>query len=376
MTNANPADVERRFSLLVPGLLDLPVAERETALAQLGQLPALERFLARARQQPFVGSADEPAVEADHVITDHVTTDYASTMFALFGLPVSSSQDTPIAPASYLADAGQPAPAWCLRADPVHLIPDRDQLLLSGPEALFLSQAEAERLATELNTLFEEQGWRLEAVTPTRWYLHLPQDPHIHTTALSTVRGTAISDYLPSGPNGKKWHRIMNEVQMLLHGSAVNRDRQSHGQLTVSSLWFWGGGETPDFGHSQWSKVWSREPVSLGLAQFLRTPSKPWPVDATQLLSEAHSPGEHLIVYDPIAQAYESEGIEAWVRNVHSFNEQWMAPLLAALQQRDINQLSLYSGDGRLFTLSPLGLKRWWRRNKPLARYCVSRQHA
>jgi hypothetical protein len=359
MNNTNPADVDRSFSLLVPGLLGLPVAERQAAVAQLGQLPAVERFLARARQQPFTAADGEPLVGVN----------YETTLFALFGLPVIAAQDMPVAPASYLADTGQPAPAWCLRADPVHLMPDRDQLLLSGAEALVLSQAEAECLATELNTLFAEQGWRLEAVTPTRWYLHLPQDPHIHTSALPMVRGRAISDYLPSGPNGKKWHRIMNEVQMLLHSSAVNRDRQSHGQLTVSSLWFWGGGETPAFGHSQWSKLWSREPVSLGLTQFMRTPSKPLPVDAPQLLSEAHSPGEHLIVYDPIAQAYEQGGVDDWVHSVHTFNEQWMAPLLDALQQRDIVQLTLYSGDGRLFSLTPLGLKRWWRRNKPLARY-------
>jgi hypothetical protein len=359
MTQTNPAAVNRRFSLLVPGLLPLPRAERELAMAQLPPLPALERFLARARRQSFVGSDNSPPA----------VTGYDNTLFALFDLPVMSGHPAPIAAASYLADSGQPASAWCLRADPVHLIPDRDQLLLSGPEVLALSQAEAERLATELNTLFEEEGWRLEAVTPTRWYLHLPNDPQIQTTPLEAVRGRAISDYLPAGVNGKKWHRIMNEMQMLLHGSAVNRDRQSHGQLTVSSLWLWGGGKTPAFGHSQWSKLWSEEPISLGVAQLTRTPNKPLPADAGKLLQEAYSPGEHLLVYDAIIRAYEREGVEAWVQGVVAFNEQWMAPLLAALQGGEIGQLTLYSGDGRYFRLSALGLKRWWRRNKPLARY-------
>jgi hypothetical protein len=238
------------------------------------------------------------------------------------------------------------------------------------PEVLALSQAEADRLAADINVLFAEDGWRLEAATPTRWYLHLPEDPQLRTHDLSQVRSRAIGDFLPSGPNGKHWHRVMNEVQMVLHTSLVNSERQSAGQLPVSSLWFWGGGQTPVVGHARWSKLWSDEAVSLGLATLSSTPRKGLPTSAVEWLRTVVSPGEHLLVLDALQHAWQGEGVESWEQQLRIVENDWLSPLLEALRRGELAELSLCTCQGHRFTLTRGGLKRWWRRKRKLQDYC------
>jgi hypothetical protein len=255
-----------------------------------------------------------------------------------------------------------------MRADPVQLTPDRDELVLSGPEVLSLSMSEAEHLVTELNILFEEDGWRLEAKTATRWYLHLPEDPQITTSDLSQVRDKSIGGFLPAGPERKQWHRILNEVQMVLHASNVNSERQNSGQLPVNSLWFWGGGKLPEFGRSDWSQVWSSEVLSLGLAKVTRTPCLSVPKNSKAWLEQVNAPGEHLIIYEDIALQTEND-LNVWCRELQKFENEWLIPLLEALRTGDIDQLTVNPCDGRTFGLTKSRLKHWWRRRKPIQSY-------
>jgi hypothetical protein len=344
-------------TLVVPGLLNFSSEDYENYCEDNLQLNGLELFLARAKPQSVSGSGFE------------------EVLFELFN-QASIGRPYPIAPVCYLADAnvvGNNGPTgWCLRADPVQLTPDRDDLVLSGPEGLSLSMPEAKHLATELNVLFEDDGWRLEAKTATRWYLHLPEDPQITTSDLSQVRSQSIGGFLPGGPEGKQWHRIMNEVQMVLHASKVNSERQSHGQLPVSSLWFWGGGKLPEFGHSNWSQVWSDEVLSLGLAKVTRTPCFSVPENSKSWLNQVNSPGEHLIICDDYFlqnKAQQQNDTDAWCKALQKFEYEWLSPLLEALRNGDIDQLTINPCGGKIFSLTKNRLKYWWRRRKPIQSY-------
>jgi len=343
----------RRCTLVLPGLLNLPSAECESAFAETGRLPELEWFFSRAEMQDFPGAGIE------------------TVLFTLFDIAVSADSDLPVAAAGYTGDTGQPATGWCLRADPVQLIPDRDQLVLMGPETLSLSRSEADRLVSDLNTQFAQDSWHIEAVTPARWYLHQSDAPKLRTYSLAQVRGRAIGEYLPVGADGKQWHRLMNEMQMVLHVSAVNQERQAAGHPPVSSLWFWGGGKIPARPsankNSRQRQVWSNEPVSLGLAVLSGISRKDLPENATTWLSTAISPGEHLIVIDDLLRCWQNGEPEDWARQVRVLNREWILPLLKALRQNDIDELVLYACNGKKFTLSRAGPRRWWRRKKSLA---------
>lgn len=338
---------ERRCSLVLPGLLDLPATEIELAYAQVGRLPELEWFFSRAQAEDFSGM------------------DFETVIFSLFDADVFAGKDLPVATVSYAGETGETNNDWCVRADPVQLIPDRDQLVLMGPESLSLTQAEADGLVAELNEQFAEDGWRIEACTPTRWYLHQHDEPGLRTYGLAQVRGHAIGDYLPKGADGKQWHRLMNEVQMVLHTCAVNQQRVAAGQAPVSSLWFWGSGKTPEIKHGRWAFLCSDEPVSCGLAMLSNTTKNDLPENATAWLNTVVD-GENLLVMHALADNLQYGEMDNWVKQVRVIEHEWIAPLIMALRSNQICELTIYGCNGRQFTLSRSGLKRWWRRKKPM----------
>jgi hypothetical protein len=55
------------------------------------------------------------------------------------------------------------------------------------------------------------------------------------------------------------------------------------------------------------------------------------------------------------------------VQQVRELNRGWIAPLLHALRNKDINALTIHACNGQVFTLSRAALRRWWRRKKSLA---------
>lgn len=342
-------------SLVIPGLLDLPTAECKAAFAAIGRLPELELFFTRAEQS----ACGRAGLEA--------------TLFELFGVPVESHNDVPVAAASYQADSKTAVPGFCMRADPVHLMPDRDQLVLVGPESLDLSAAEAERLVHELNTFFAEDGWRIEAPTPERWYLHIAETPELRTYDLEQVRGQSINAFLPRGAHGKHWHGVMNEIQMLLHSSSVNLERQASGKLPVSSLWFWGSGELPTMDiqkDGRWSGVWTNEVLSTGLALLTGAPEHKLPDNAQDWLVRAKGPGEHLLLIDDLLLQWQQHDEAAWQQAVQSMQKEWLMPLLEALRKRTISRLTIYTTNGKSFSLTRRRLKHWWRGRRSLLKLC------
>lgn len=355
MKSISQSQSDRICTLVIPGLLGLASPDCKEIYDHVGTLVELEKFLGRAQSQ----STGCDGLE--------------NTLLNLFELERAPERDLPVAPLSYLHDAEASSPplsSYLLRADPVYLTADRDHLVLTAPELLDLSQTEADQIVAELNTFFEEDGWRFEALTPIRWYLHLTDDPQIRTYDLATVRGRAIDDFLPTGVKGKQWHRIINEIQMILHSCEVNQNRLATNQLPVSSLWFWGGGYLPEAGECEFSQLWSTEAVSSGLAQLSHTPQSGLPDSAIDWLAQADSSGEHLIVLDYLQQEWQSQGMDVWAISVRQLNQQWFAPLLEALKSKKIKQINLYDCRGRVFRLTRAGLKRWWRRKSMLEKFC------
>lgn len=343
--------IQNSCTLLVPGLLSIPGFVDESINELPLQFSDLELFLSRAK------------CKKDKAI------DFESVVFDYFDVGVPSSENLPIAPVSYLGDTGNATRGWIVRADPVHLLPNRDELILSGPDTLSLTMPEAEYLVAVLNEFFKEDDWFIEVVTPTRWYIHVPDKPEISSHNIAKVLDREVGKYLPDGPDGKRWRRAMNEVQMVLHRNDVNVQRQLENKLPVNSVWFWGEGSLPEFGHSRWSQCWSSEPISLGLAHLTRTPREKLPANGRQWLSKVNTPGEHLLVYN-LLQGHMHDDREDWNKSMNDFQVDWLNPFLKAIKEGIIDQLTIVPCNGRTYRLSSSGLKRWWCRKKPVYAYC------
>ena len=326
--------VKPRLTLAVRGLF---------APAPDAAVPALQTLLARADRGPGLDTAD-----------------FDSTLLRLFGITPEPGADPPVAALTRVADTGRVEPGWWLRADPVHLLPGLDQLLMTDNRELKLQQAEAEGLVEEILRIFGADGWRLQAPHPERWYLALDAPPAIATTPPGRLMGRSVFPHLPRGRDGKAWHAVLNELQTLLHGAAVNETREARGEWPVNSLWFWGGGALPAVNGASWARVWGHDPLTRGLARVADLPCAEPPADVADWLRQDVEPGEQLLVLEDV--------IAAEPADLERLEQDWMRPLLAALKANTLERLTLVGETGVRFVITSRQARhRWWRR--PVARY-------
>src|SRR3990172_4623918 len=161
----------KNVHLIIPDLF-LPEDIAAEVCADL-RLPVLEKLLARGAStdsdpstKPLVLSGVEGSGRTGEggYLENHLC--------ELFG--VTCAADAPIAPVSAAFD-GLAAGCW-LRADPVHLRLQRDQLLLAGVQP---GGEEGAALGASLNEHFAGQGMEFFAPHPQRWYVRLEALPRI-----------------------------------------------------------------------------------------------------------------------------------------------------------------------------------------------------
>lgn len=339
----------RTLSLLTPGLFDtLP-----TLTASSLQPSALLTLLARAQPQRAAAS------------------DSDALLLQLFGIEPARDVDAPVAALSWLgeADAGVTDGYW-LRADPVHLRADQARLLLFGPRVLDVRRDEACALAAAFNAVYDVDGWRLDTPHPQRWYLRLPDDPRMRTHALHAVIGRNIDTFLPQGVNGKRWHGVLNEVQMLFHNNPANAAREARGQLAINSVWFWGGGHLPESKPSPWTQVCSAEPFARGLAvaagAAVATASD---ITGVWAKDDSAADAEQLVVISDLQDAVLYGDANTWSAALLNLERDWFVPVLGALKSGGLDRLLLYPDDNSVYEVTRAGLRRFWRRPRALECY-------
>jgi hypothetical protein len=290
-------------------------------------------------------------------------------LFALFGLQRGGDADLPVAAVTRMLDMGIVDNDWWLRADPVHLSLDQDRLVLASAAGLDITPDETNRLVAEIMEVYAADGWLLKAPHPERWYLKPARIPDMTTTPLSQVAGKDVRAFLPRGTDGKRWHTIMNEVQILLHAAAVNSERERQGKLPINSLWFWGGGRLPRIKTTTWARVWSGEPISLALARLSATAAEEVPEGFDAWRRRADAPGRHLVVLSEACRASAPGDNAGWREAMSRLEQNWMAPLLRALKAEKLSKAILITDTGLQFTLDARQARRWWRRRQPLRQY-------
>ncbi|MEL0083280.1 MAG: hypothetical protein VW985_09620 [Gammaproteobacteria bacterium] len=125
------------------------------------------------------------------------------------------------------------------RADPVSLIPDRDQLVVFPGKMANLLMAEAEALVQVINDQFRQE-FQLEIGVPHRWYLTLVKPLEFTARPLDAVSGASAARYQAGGPDAMRLRQWLTEIEMLLHDVPVNQAREQQDQFQINSVWVWG----------------------------------------------------------------------------------------------------------------------------------------
>lgn len=340
--------------LLIPALFwpeaSLPEIYRDLPL------PALENMLARS----LCANNESHAIEA--------------WLCRAFG--VSQQNDWPVAPVSLLVDGMGSMKAeddYWLRADPVHLRIEREQIVLADSRIFRISADEADQLTGLLNRHFagNEQEIIFVPLRPDRWYLRITRMSPAKTHLLSEVANKGINEFLPFGVNSMIWRGLFNEIQMLLHEHPLNQSREERGELAINSIWFWGGGVMPKSVVCLYSQVWSNDILAKSLAQASGTDHAQLPPDAAAWYQSAAS-GDHLVVLNALHGKAQYADAYGWRESLKELEQNWFGPLWAMSKQGKINRLTLTAINANKtnnFALTRGDLRKFWRRARPLSVY-------
>ena len=326
------------LELVVPGLLGWAIEQ---------PLPALELLLARGR-----------AAQGERLALE----DWLKEQFDL-----AKGQTLPAGALSALALGVDPGDRFWLRADPVHLRADRDRLLLFPSPAFAIGMEESAQLAGALERHFAGR-FELRALRPDLWVIATAEDARLGSKAPLELVGQNVDPNLPE----KRWHALLNEIQMALYQHPVNTEREARSEPVVNSVWLWGGGRLPGGVSTDWRSVSASDPVALGLARVAGARYGAARASAEEWLDGAPGDGRHLFVLDSPRAPRALGDAEGLARALRTLEERWCAPLLAALKAGRVGMVTLHAPEAGLsFETTRGDLRCFWRRPRPLSAYAA-----
>ena len=343
---------ESTLTLFIPDLfgfqstLNNLSSEEKSSLPEI-KTPVLEKWLSRGLL--------EKATHQEDIIFSELGFDRMS--------------DKPLAALSLLAeemDLEFDESTYWLRADPVNLQPDRDTALLAGHEELALTQEESDKLVTQINEHFNDEPWQLYTFAPHRWYLRLDKPADLVTTPLNKVLGQDINPFAPQGDDADYWFKIINELQMLIHGSIVNFERESRNMWTANSIWLWGGGCLPAANvNSSYDKIVTNNRVFSGIGHHCGLDvialKNLFPLDS--FFSKIIKENNTFVVLDTLSEQVRRRDLYTFVQTLNALENDFLISCHKLLLNGTLAKIKLMT-DAGTFIITKKSMKRWWKRIK------------
>lgn len=264
---------------------------------------------------------------------------YLPALQTLFQWPGKRLPSAALTREAACGDAGEST--W-LSADPAYVEPDVNGARMLACGQLDLDAEDAQTLARGLRPLFGDHGMALELSEPMRWHLRLADGAMVpEFDSVEQVLGEDLLAHLPTGEQARRWRRLFNEAQMVLHQHPLNAARRKRGQMPVNCLWFWGGGKLPAWVKSRVTRVFSSDPLTRALAARAA-------VDGTLASPDALAglPPSASVLLDIDG----ADSLPAW------------DAALDALWRKRRHAWHLYFADGKRFHIVPGHRWRVWRR--------------
>jgi hypothetical protein len=319
----------RQIDLLLPGLF------WDTALKQLTEQKnrpkSLERALSRAK---LVGETGM---------------DLVSTLFNMFGVSPVAGSDLPAgAVTAFSPERQSNEDCWAL-ATPVHLLADRDRLILIRLAPESIRDDYAKRLISRFNTHFEEEGLTLLEVAQGQWCIKLSSLPEVMTSDIESVAGRHIETFMPTGRDGGYWRSVLNEIQMLFYHEEVSQLTLSHEGRQINGIWLSGFGVCPKI-VTRYSALFGSHTLLSGFARLSKLPISDLPDDIAEVTT---AEGNIAILNTALYEAELTVDLAGWETALREV-EQQLSRLLDGVDTSQ-DQLSIYTCKGHRFNVQ----QRW-----------------
>jgi hypothetical protein len=242
-------------------------------------------------------------------------------------------------------------------------------LHLDRRSILRLPADESTALAAEFQRVFHDSGFLLQPLDSGDFLLCGPQLPLAETPEPARSMGASVAHAQRAGAADPALRRLGAELEMWLHGHAVNDSRRRRGELPVTGLWLWGGGPMPEPHKARDSVLAGSSDIAFGRDAYLQglwaTRGEkvfPLPEQLADLFS--YSQARRAALVTEIAPMLHSNPTWTLFEAGAQLDRSWIAPAVELLNQGRFAQLTILANDRQLTVRARARLK-LWRRNRP-----------
>jgi hypothetical protein len=355
--------------------------------------PELAADLARALQVPSLGILLER--NSSHRVTEedggNRLLPHESWLSRAF--TAGASDTAPFAPAMMQALGVPQQEGYWFAVQPVHLQLTRTHMVLGDPRSLNLNEADSRALLELVKPYFDEVGKPLVYAAPDMWFMRADDWSGLRTASPDAAVNDNLADWMPEGDAKRAFRKLQNEVQMLWHEHPINEARQQRGLQPVNSFWLWAGapasqgaahggvmtdtGSTRDVAGSGSGRAGPDTARGSGSAfsptgtlavancpawlTLLADPA----LRAARVEQVLPLPGDATVVLGELIPVGKAGDWSPWLAHMQQIEQQWFAPLLAALKSGQLGCLKLiFSSHLKLaeFTITKGSLRKFWRK--------------
>lgn len=187
----------------------------------------------------------------------------------------------------YWGQTGERPSAWLAAADAVYLEPRLDHLRLhSLAPADILGHMQA--VVAELDRSLGQGSSLRFLEREGSGYVRADAEPFATASLSATaLDGAEPSRHMPAGEGAARFRKLLSEIEMALHMSPIQAERESAGLRPISGLWLWGGGTAPEAINHRLPMLYGDDALITGYWRAAASQARAWPgsVDAC---AEAH----------------------------------------------------------------------------------------
>jgi hypothetical protein len=255
-------------------------------------------------------------------------------------------------------------------ASPLHLIAGLSSVHLDYRGLLKLDAATLAVLCRDFDRDFAERGYSLKSLAAGGLLACGPRcEPLPQTHDPARLLGGGIAGSTVHGPGAGALLTLGAELEMWLHAHPLNAGRARRREPPVTTLWLWGGGEPAAPGprpalpaalrEAMFMTVFGEDPVLAGLCTLSGARLRPAAANAHDLLSSGAARTAAVIELFRTDQSQPATLMEL----LQHLDERVLAPVVTALKDGVIRQLTLIAND-RCSVLTARDGLRFWRRSR------------
>jgi hypothetical protein len=255
-------------------------------------------------------------------------------------------------------------------ATPLHLIAGLSSVHLDYRGLLKLNDAELDTLCHDFAANFAERGFGLQRLSGGGLLASGPRFEQLPVTCdPARLLGGGIAGSTVQGAGAAPLLQLGAELEMWLHAHPLNAARARRHEAPLTTLWLWGGGESAGppalaplaavHETSTFMTVFGADPVAAGLCALSGAHLRPPAGSAHEILNSGAARTAAVIELFHTNKPQPASLMDL----LQHLDERVLAPVVTALKDGVIQQLTLVANDRCSVLTARAGL-RFWRRSR------------